>query len=155
MAVLDLKEANELIRQWHRHHQPSKGHKFSIGAEEGGKLVGAVIVGRPVARGVDHRTTAEVARLVTDGTKNACSFLYSAAARAVKELGYKRIQTYVLASESGTSLRAAGWRLDGTTKGGRWIRDHDDPTARQLLLDGGTRRGDQPMEPKQRWVKDL
>ena len=40
----------------------------------------------------------EVTRLCTDGTKNACSFLYGAAARIAKEMGYKQIQTYILES---------------------------------------------------------
>jgi hypothetical protein len=76
-------------------------------------LIGAVIVGRPVARRVNHQTTLEVTRLVTDGSPNACSFLYGAAARAAKALGYDKIQTYILESELGTSLVAAGWECEG------------------------------------------
>ena len=117
---MELGEANMFVSQHHRHHRPVVGHKFSIGAAIGDKIVGACIVGRPVARRLDDGLTLEVTRLATDGTKNACSFLYGAAARAAFALGYKRIGTYILASEPGTTLKAAGWRLVGSTPGRSW-----------------------------------
>lgn len=119
---LELAEANAFVEKHHRHHFPVIGHKFSIGAAMGEMIVGAVIVGRPVSRMRDDGVTLEVTRLVTDGTRNACSFLYGAAARASFALGYKRIGTYILASESGTTLKAAGWKLIGSTGGGSWSR---------------------------------
>lgn len=117
---LDLDEANAFVAQHHRHHKPVVGHKFSIGATLGDEVVGAVIVGRPVSRRLDDGLTLEVTRLCTDGTRNACSFLYGAAARAAFALGYKRIGTYILKSEPGISLTAAGWRLVGETPGRSW-----------------------------------
>lgn len=54
------------------------------------------------------------------GHRNACSFLYAAAARAAFALGYARIGTYILKSEPGTSLKAAGWKLIGETPGRSW-----------------------------------
>lgn len=101
-------------------------------------------MGRPVARAVDQRNVAEVTRCCTDGTPNACSFLYGAAARVAKELGFRSIQTYVLDKEEGTSLRAAGWKEVGTVKG----RDWNTPSR-------GGRRTDQPMNDKTRWEKIL
>lgn len=115
-----LDEANAFVAEHHRHHRPVVGHKFSIGAALGNDIVGVVIVGRPVARRRDDGITLEVTRLCTDGTRNACSFLYGAAARAAFALGYKRIGTYILASEPGTSLAAAGWRLIGESPGRSW-----------------------------------
>lgn len=79
---IELAEANAFVREHHRHHKPVVGHLFSIGAAIGDKIVGVVIVGRPVARMRDDGQTAEVTRLCTDGTKDACSFLYGVAARA-------------------------------------------------------------------------
>ena len=117
---IDLAEANAFVTQHHRHHVPVIGHKFSIGASLGDLIVGVVIVGRPVARGRDDGMTLEVTRLATDGTRNACSFLYGAAARATFALGYSRIGTYILASEPGTTLKAAGWRLIGEVRGRSW-----------------------------------
>ena len=119
---IDLEEANAFVREHHRHHGPVVGHKFSIGAALGDSIVGVVIVGRPVARNRDDGETLEVTRLTTDGTRNACSFLYGAAARAAFALGYKRIGTYILASENGASIKAAGWRMIGKTAGGSWSR---------------------------------
>jgi hypothetical protein len=34
--------------------------------------------------------------------------------------GYRKLGTYTLASEPGTSLKAAGWRLVGQVKGRSW-----------------------------------
>lgn len=140
---LTLKELNGYVEAHHRHHKRIQGHRFSLGAELDGELVGACSVGRPVARGCDWRKVAEVTRLVTNGTKNACSILYAAAARACHAMGFDIIQTYVLEDEPGTSLRASGWSFDGMTSGGQWTHT------------SGLRRTDQPTCPKQRWVKQL
>lgn len=120
VSPLNLESANEFVRRVHRHHPPVVGHKFSLAATMAGEVVGVCIVGRPVARGRDDGWTLEVTRLATDGTRNACSFLYGAAARAAFALGYRRIGTYILASEPGTSLNAAGWRQIGEVKGRSW-----------------------------------
>lgn len=133
---MTLKDANEMVTAIHRHHKRVQGHRFSIGATLGGRPVGAIIVGRPVARKSDQVFTAEVTRLVTDGTPNACSFLYSAAARAAKAIGFRRIQTFILDTEPGTSLIAAGWVDEGVTSPGTgWLsrdgRTQDNPVAKR------------------------
>jgi hypothetical protein len=105
-------QAREFITDWHRHHRPPVGHKYSIGiADERDVLVGVAVVGRPVARHLDDGLTLEVTRVATDGTPNACSALYAAAWQAARALGYRRLVTYTQHSESGASLRAAGWRV--------------------------------------------
>lgn len=104
----------------HRHHKPVVGHKFSIGCTDGKEIVGVAIVGRPVSRHLDDGWTLEVNRLCTDGTHNACSMLYAAAWRAARAMGYKRLVTYILDSESGTSLKASGWKCVGQAGGLRW-----------------------------------
>ena len=101
LRPISLRDANEYVRQHHRHHKPVAGHKFSIGCEADGELVGVIIAGRPVSRYLDDGFTLEVTRLCTNGEKNACSFLYGAAARAAAAMGYKRIITYTLESENG------------------------------------------------------
>lgn len=140
---LELKQANEYVDRLHRHHNSVHRDKFRVGATKNGKLVGVVQVGRPVSRILDDGQTLEVVRLCSDGTKDVCSFLYSKAARIAKELGYSRIITYILESETGTSLRATGWKLDGTTSGGEWDR----PSRR--------RNTSAPTCPKKRYVKEL
>lgn len=113
ICPMTLKEANAYVEQHHRHHKPVVGHKFSIGCSDGEKIVGVAIVGRPVARHLDDGWTLEVNRLCTDGTRNACPMLYAAAWRAARAMGYKRLVTYILESESGVSLKAAGWKCVG------------------------------------------
>lgn len=117
---VDLSEANEFVRIHHRHHLPVIGHKFAIAAEVDGVIHGVAIVGRPVARGNDNGLTLEVTRLASDGTRNVCSALYGACRRATFALGYKRLITYTLNTEPGSSLRAAGWKLLGEVGGGSW-----------------------------------
>lgn len=122
IVPVTLAEANGLVERLHRHHGPVAGHKLSIGCARlaDGELAGVAIVGRPVSRGLDDGWTLEVLRLATDGTPNACSLLYGAAARAAFALGYRRIVTYVRARESGVSLRAAGWVRAGEVRGRSW-----------------------------------
>lgn len=133
-------EASAFVREHHRHHTPPQGHVFSIAAMEGGARVGVVIVGRPVARRRDDGLTLEVTRLCTTGHPNACSFLYGAAARAAFALGYRRIGTYILKREPGTSLAAAGWKLIAETPGRSWSvpsrpRDDKHPIEPKLLYE--------------------
>ncbi len=84
--------------------------------------------------------TLEITRLATDGTPNACSYLYGAAQRACAALGYTRLGTYILKSESGRSLRAAGWRQIGDVRGRSWScpsrpRVDKHPTQDKLLFE--------------------
>lgn len=110
LQPISMKEANAFIRRHHRHHLPPQGWKFGIAVNDGEKVVGVVTIGRPVAPTLDNGWTLEVTRCCTDGTKHAASMLYGAAWRATKALGYKRLITYTLVSEAGTSLKAAGWK---------------------------------------------
>lgn len=145
IVPLELKEANALVEKWHRHHFPVVGHRFSVGVMDmkTGELVGAAIAGRPVARYTNHKTTIEVSRLVTNGTKNACSILYAACARIAREMGYEKIQTFILDTETGRSCEAAGWAGEALTFGGDGWQSRDG------------RRTDQPTNPKRKFVRKL
>lgn len=113
IVPLSLSQANDLVASWHRHHKPLDQAKFCVGVvDESRRIVGAAIVGRPVARLLDDTFTLEVNRCVTDGTPNACSALYGAVARTAKALGYSRVYTYTREDEPGDSMRGAGWTLD-------------------------------------------
>lgn len=143
VVPIGLKAAGQFVGILHRHHGEPRGHKFSIGAEKDGELVGVAIIGRPVARRLDNGLNAEVTRLCTDGTFNACSFLYGAAARAAREMGYRKIYTYTLESEPGDSLAGAGWTKEAISPGGSW-----DCVSRP-------RQDKHPTEPKIRWSREL
>lgn len=143
LEPISLRAANAYVAETHRHHGPVRGHKFSVSvADEHGVVRGVGIAGRPKSRMLDAQGFLEVVRVATDGTPNACSMLYGALRRAGLALGYEpsKIITYTLASESGGSLRAAGWVEDGATRGGSWDRE-DRP-----------RDDTHPTEPKTRWV---
>lgn len=147
IVPLRLREAAALVERWHRHHRPPQGGLFAVGVAslDEGRVVGAAIVGRPVARLLADGWTAEVTRVATDGTANACSALYGAAWRAARAMGYRRLVTYTLGTEPGTSLRAAGWALIGEAGGGSWGRAERPrvdmhPTQRKLRWEATTPR---------------
>lgn len=150
-CAVTLAQAKEFVKDWHRHHKPPIGWKWGHGLEswtgphETGahELIAVVMVGRPVARAINHRQVVEVNRLcVHPGLDrslvwNAASQLYGRAAREAKHRGFKKIITYTLETESGVSLEAAGWKPEARTKGGSWntpsrSRQDKGPTCRKI-----------------------
>ena len=111
---LSLKQANEFVTKYHRHNKKCTGHKFSIGAEYKGKLVGVAIIGRPVARKLDNQFTLEINRncVLNDAPKGTCSFLYAKAIKIWQSMGGKKIITYSLTTESGSSLKAVNFKKE-------------------------------------------
>ena len=138
---ITLKRANEFVQQYHRHHKPTAGHKFSICVMRDNEICGVAICGRPVSRHLDDGLTLEINRLCTDGTYNACSILYGACARIAKNMGYKKIITYILESENGASLKASNYVCEGKAGGVVW-------TGKRSGRDNGV-----PRELKTRWSK--
>lgn len=124
LVPITLIEAAGFVDRTHRKRRAPAGGLFALGAAVDGEIVAVVIVGRPIARYLHDDYTAEVTRLASDGTRNACSFLYAAAWRAARALGYRKLVTYSLEEEGGASLRGAGFRLIGRTENRRtgWDR---------------------------------
>lgn len=143
IAPCDFYTASLFVKSLHRHNKPPVGHKFSIACYDGDRLCGVCMVGRPVGRYLDDGFTLEVNRCCTDGTRNACSMLYGAAQRAAKALGYRRIVTYTLESENGSSLRASNWICDGQAGNTHWSGQRYEQC--ELVLG----------EMKVRWRKEL
>lgn len=148
---LTLREANAYVAIHHRHNKPVVGHRYSIGCFDGERMCGVAIVGHPVARRLDDGLTVEIYRVCTDGTYNACSMLYGACARIAREMGYKRIITYTLVSEPGTSLKASGFTNCGEAGGGDWNVPSRPRETVQFTLFGEERK--YPDEKKIRWEK--
>ncbi|WP_295198756.1 XF1762 family protein [uncultured Brevundimonas sp.] len=149
---IEFADAASFVAEHHRHHTPPVGHLFSIGAFVGDDLIGVAIVGRPVARHRDDGLTAEVTRLcVVDGARNVPSFLLGKCARAALALGFRRIGTYTLAREAGTSLRAAGWVVVAHVEGRSWNtpsrrRSDKHPTENKLLWEPANQNISQPKD---------
>lgn len=123
LQPISLKEACRFVTDHHRHHEAPTGGLFAVALNDGETVVAVAIVGRPVARLLADGYTAEVTRLCAlEGTPNACSKLYRACQKAASALGYRRLITYILKEEPGTSLKAAGWRYVGIRGGGSWDR---------------------------------
>lgn len=155
VVPINQKDANKFVMNFHRHHKPVVGSIFQIGCEVDSKLIGVAICGRPVARKIDYKKVIEVNRLcVADNQKNACSKLYSACARIAKEMGYKKIITFTLESESGISLKAAGWNNEGSAGCKAWNSSNGRTRTDQVVdLFGTTKK--YPNEKKIRWSKIL
>lgn len=149
---ITLRDANAYVAQHHRHNIPTNGHKWSVACYDGDRLCGVAICGQPVARKLDDGLTIEARRVCTDGTHNACSFLYGACARIAKDFGYRRIITYILETEPGTSLRASGWEMVQDGAGGvSWNVPSRAREETQLTLFGEERK--YPNCKKQRWER--
>lgn len=133
-------EANAYIVEHHRHHPRVQGHRFIVGAQLDGVLVGIAVAGRPRARRIGQYHHLEVSRLCSAGEKNVCSFLYARCSRVARELGFESVFTAILIVESGVSLSAAGWSYAYTTRGGT----QDRPSRRRVDLS--------PTTPKQIWA---
>ena len=143
IAPITFKEASAYINKHHRHHRSTIGCKFCISVvDDNGQIHGVAVCGRPVSRFLDDGLTLEINRVCTDGTRNACSMLYGVSCRIAKEMGYHKVITYILASESGTSLKASNFVCEGEAGGIHWT---------------GTRNKGQdiPAEMKTRWVRIL
>ena len=139
----NFKTACEFISKHHRHHNPTVGCKFCISLkDENDNILGVAVCGRPVSRFLDDGLTCEINRLCTDGTRNACSALYGACCRIAKEMGYKKVITYILESENGASLKASNFICEGKAGGKIW--------SGKRMKDKGV-----PEELKTRWVKFL
>lgn len=121
VVPMTLREANDVVEQCHRHNSRTArdGGKFAIGASDAERLLGVAIVGRPVARLLNDSFTAEVLRVcvIPPVERNVCSFLYGRCWRIWQAMGGRRMVTYTLPSEGGASLRGAGWKLIGESKG--------------------------------------
>ena len=118
ITPISIREANEFVSNFHRHNKPTQGGRFAVGATYGDDLIGIAIVGRPVSAILQDGVTAEVTRLcvVDHAPKNSCSFLYGRCWRIWQQMGGRRMVTYTLQEESGSSLTGAGWRIVGEVK---------------------------------------
>lgn len=127
LMPISLRDANDFVANFHRHNGRTNNNSgkwaVAVGSEDDG-LCGVAIVGNPVSASLMDGWTAEVLRVCTkpDAPKNVCSMLYSACWRAWRAMGGSRLVTYTLQSESGVSLRAAGWKVVAEVKPGTWNR---------------------------------
>lgn len=120
LRPMHYRGACAFIEKHHRHHRPPQGYKYAVAVSKEDKIVGVAVAGRPLSRYLDDGWTLEVTRVCSDGTKNVCSMLYAACRRIAKEMGYKQLVTYTLDTESGISLKAAGWTRAGKAGGKSW-----------------------------------
>lgn len=133
LKPITFKQANAFVREHHRHNGVVQGCKFVVGVESDGELVGVAIAARPVARLLDDGWTLEVRRVCTTGVKNVCSMLYRACVRAGQAMGYKKVISYTLETESGSSLKASGFVDCGLCGGGTWNRPNRKREDKHLI----------------------
>lgn len=148
--------ARIFVNEHHRHNEaPTEMQvSFAIGLWEDGELVGVATAGQPVARALADGFTLEINRSCIRGlTNNANSIVYGAICRAAKALGYRRVVTYTLHSESGASLRASGFTRVADIGSRSWQDDSKVRVRYDTNLFG--ERVNAANEPKYRWERDL
>lgn len=145
VVPITLAQANAYVDLLHRHNGRLPSAKFAVAVVDDSRAVrGVGVAGLPKARMLSNGFTIEINRVCTDGTPNACSALYGACIRAAKAMGYCRVVTYVLNSEPGTSLRAAGMGRAGDAGGGSW-KGRNNNKGQASYVDG------HDTGPKVRW----
>jgi hypothetical protein len=112
LRSISLREANRFLAIVDNRQGPVRRHKFAIALKgQDGALQGVAIAGPPSTRSLDTGWRLEILLVATDGTPQAESTLYEAAARTGEAIGYRRcdILTHTRATDSDTALREAGW----------------------------------------------
>jgi hypothetical protein len=125
IVPITFRYAQQFVKDYHRHNPNVVGCKFAIGCQGDDGIVGVAICGRPVSRYLDDGKTLEINRVCTNGAANACSMLYGACCRIAKEMGYERVITYTLQSETGASVKASNFICDGEAGGTHWTGKRD------------------------------
>ena len=121
---ITLRAANDFVSAHHRHNTRTArdGGKFAVSCTLDGVLVGIAIVGNPISATYMDKAkyghVAEVLRTCTsaDAPKGTVSFLYGICTRICRDMGFDVVLTYTLETESGASLRGAGWKEVALTK---------------------------------------
>lgn len=117
VVPVTLGAARAFVEAHHSHHHAPVGGLLACAVADGERLCCVAILSRPVARMLDAQGgVAEVTRVASDGTRHATSMCLAALTRAARALGWQRLVSYTILGESGTSYRAAGWRVTGLVK---------------------------------------
>lgn len=142
--------AKAWVRQVHRHLPEIQGGLFasSVWNEDGPAAMGIAINPPRVWLGTGRIVIGRVAAMpdlepVGDHAAPACTMIYASLCRAAKALGWREAWTYTLPSESGASLRAAGFIYMGETRGEEWDR----PSRRRKAAVSPAKKG--------RWMRVL
>tara|TARA_X000001382_G_C3070496_1_gene147298 strand:- start:42 stop:587 length:546 start_codon:yes stop_codon:yes gene_type:complete len=142
---LTLDEAQSFVSHYHRHSEPLKRHKFSIGAVDikdsshfdNSTLLGIATVDVCSSKWNKRRDHVEIRRLCTKGGKDVASFLIGKAKAACFAMGYKCVITYTRPWENGASLKASGfWMQKATYKQNKKSGEITDGLVQWIAVDG-------------------
>jgi hypothetical protein len=150
LKPIAMNKAQEFVKQHHRHnHEVKFGPRFAISVvDAAGEVLGVAICSHPVTRALNgNGYVLEVRRVCTreGAPMGCCSMLYNACKRTWKEMGGRKLITYTLQSEDGTSLRGAGWKRVAASKGHK-VGQSWDTHRRKAKVEGTV-----TVEPKWRW----
>lgn len=156
---ITLRDAQTFIAKHHRHSDPPIGWICGVAVYEinppelGQRLVGVGVLGRPVAQQLQDGTTAEITRVATIEARNVASMIYGALCRVAEGLGYTRVVSYTLATETGATLKASGFHPAATVDArASWSRPKRERPDQLDLFDRRPRRNP---GPKTRWERHL
>ena len=146
--------ARRFIQEHHRHNEAPTPMQvtLAVGLQVDGELVGVATAGYPVARMLNDGRTLEVNRVCINGIhRNANSTMYGAIRRAAKALGFRRLVAYTLTSESGESLRAAGFSPPTNIGKRSWHEDNNPALRPRMDVTLWGERRNAANEEKLRW----
>lgn len=150
---ITLRDAQTFISQHHRHSDPPQGWLCGVSVWNNETIVAVGVLGRPVAQQLQDGQTAEITRVATIEANNVATMIYGALCRVAEGLGYTRVISYTLASETGATLRAAGFTYAATVDArASWSRPNRERPD-QLNLFGFRPRRDPGA--KVRWERHL
>jgi len=118
ITTIAFAEACSFVNKYHRHLRAPQGHKKSFALWIDNVLRGVIMIGRPTGRRLDNGVTLEITRCCTDGYPNACSMLMGYACRWARLMRYEKVITFILQTENGASIKAAGFTLEAEDCGG-------------------------------------
>lgn len=151
LVPVTLAEGRAFIARHHRHSRAPLRWICGVGLDLDGKLVGVACLEGPRAPQLCDGETVEISRVCTLGTRNGASKLYGAMVRAAAALGYRRVVTYTLSSEPGSSLRASGFEPVSEVKAESWDRRRVHAAGHQGDFFDARRYG--PPEERVRWER--
>jgi hypothetical protein len=127
LKPITFKDACIFVNENHLHLKAPQGYKFAISAAIDDDIVCVIMIGRPLNRNLDDGSTLEILRLAGKFINNSSSFLVAAGLKVCKNLGYKRLITYIRADEKGHVYKMMGFAAAPKTIGRIWHKNNTLP----------------------------
>lgn len=128
MKIVNKEWIDGWISERHYLGRTPPGARLRLAFFHEGVCVGGMLWGRPTARAYDQFHMLELTRMYLDDIcpRNSESRCIGLATKLIRKL-FPEVHTLISYSDpayghTGTIYRAAGWQINGETKGRQWVR---------------------------------